>query len=94
MFSVHIRTSYQQHGLTTDQLQISPEAILEIGKTVLVASCSHIDVCVHVVAGYTQEAGVRCLEREIASVCRTVAVKVTINLSHTPNSHFPVDCRV
>lgn len=70
-------TSFQQHGLTTGQLQIPPETMLEIGKVAavgwLVVPAYHIACAA---AGYTREAGVRCLEREIASLCRTVAVKV------------------
>jgi ATP-dependent Lon protease len=46
---------FENHGLTTDQVILSDEAILEI------------------IRSYTREAGVRNLERTIASVCRHVA---------------------
>jgi ATP-dependent Lon protease len=48
----------EEHGITTDQLDITDEAIEEI------------------IEHYTREAGVRSLERQIASVIRGVAVKV------------------
>jgi ATP-dependent Lon protease len=47
-----------EHGITTDQLEFTDDAVEEI------------------VDAYTREAGVRNLEREIANVCRGVAVKV------------------
>src|SRR4051812_28457266 len=47
-----------EHGLTTEQLEITDRAIEEI------------------IDHYTREAGVRSLERQIASVIRGVAVKV------------------
>ena len=63
----------EQHGLTTGQLQIPPETMLEIA------------------AGYTREAGVRCLEREIASLCRTVAVKIAESKQlQTPGIIVPI----
>ncbi|NJO82456.1 MAG: endopeptidase La [Blastochloris sp.] len=46
------------HGLETEQLTITPEAITKL------------------IREYTREAGVRNLEREIASLCRKVARKV------------------
>jgi ATP-dependent Lon protease len=48
----------EEHGITTDLLEIMDEAIEEI------------------IEHYTREAGVRSLERQIASVIRGVAVKV------------------
>ncbi|HSC87267.1 MAG TPA: endopeptidase La, partial [Polyangiaceae bacterium] len=48
----------EEHGLTTDQLEITDEAIEEL------------------IEHYTREAGVRSLERTVASVIRGVAVKV------------------
>jgi ATP-dependent Lon protease len=48
----------QAHGLTTEQLSITPGAIRGI------------------ISGYTREAGLRNLEREIAAICRGVACVV------------------
>jgi ATP-dependent Lon protease len=48
----------EEHGITTDTLEITDEAIEEI------------------IEHYTREAGVRSLERQVASVIRGVAVKV------------------
>ncbi len=48
----------QEHGISSDQIEIPEETILKIA--------TH----------YTREAGVRNLEREIAAVCRSVAVEV------------------
>jgi len=48
----------EEHGITTDLLDITDEAIEEV------------------IEHYTREAGVRSLERQIASVIRGVAVKV------------------
>ena len=55
---------------------------MRVGKLRLcVGSFRNTLVTLCAVAGYTREAGVRCLEREIATVCRTAAVKVTISYS-------------
>ncbi|NRA32110.1 MAG: endopeptidase La [Polyangiaceae bacterium] len=48
----------EEHGLTTEQIRITDEAVEEI------------------IEHYTREAGVRSLERQVASVVRGVAVKV------------------
>jgi ATP-dependent Lon protease len=48
----------EEHGLTTEQLELTDDAVEEI------------------IEHYTREAGVRSLERQIASVIRGVAVKV------------------
>jgi ATP-dependent Lon protease len=48
----------EEHGITTDRLELTDESIEEI------------------IEHYTREAGVRSLERQIASVIRGVAVKV------------------
>jgi len=45
----------KNHGLTSDQIQFSPDALRAV------------------IRGYTREAGVRNLEREIGSLCRKVA---------------------
>src|SRR5262249_4816808 len=55
-----------EHGLTSGQLEITPEAIQGI------------------IRSYTREAGVRNLEREIASICRGAARKVAEGM--TPSS--------
>jgi ATP-dependent Lon protease len=56
-----------EHGLNTEQITITDEAVEEI------------------IEHYTREAGVRSLERQIASVIRGVAVKVAEG-DHTPRS--------
>jgi ATP-dependent Lon protease len=48
----------KNHGLTTDQIQFSPDALRAV------------------IRGYTREAGVRNLEREIGSLCRKVARRI------------------
>ncbi len=48
----------KEHGLTTENIEFTNEALLKI------------------ISGYTREAGVRNLEREIAHVCRKVAKDV------------------
>ena len=48
----------ENHGLTTDQVTITDEAILEV------------------VRSHTREAGVRNLERNLASICRAIAREV------------------
>jgi ATP-dependent Lon protease len=45
----------KNHGLTSEQIQFTPEALRAV------------------IRGYTREAGVRNLEREIGSICRKVA---------------------
>jgi ATP-dependent Lon protease len=48
----------KEHGLTVEQVQITPEAVQAI------------------IDGYTREAGVRTLERQVASVVRGLAVRI------------------
>ena len=54
----------EEHGITTEQLEITDAALDEI------------------IDHYTREAGVRTLERQIASVIRGVAVKVAEGDTH------------
>ena len=56
-----IPRQFEAHGLRSEQLQISDEAILEI------------------VRSYTREAGVRNLERSLATICRKVAREIVCN---------------
>jgi len=53
----------EAHGLSPEQLQITPEAMRKV------------------VADYTREAGLRNLEREVASLCRGVAREVAEGLT-------------
>ncbi len=70
------------HGLQTEQLTITDEALLKL------------------VHQYTREAGVRNLEREIASLCRKVARKVAAasdegvtveEQAEAPNNQYTID---
>ncbi len=53
-----IERQLRENGITTEQLQLTDEAVLKI------------------ISGYTREAGLRNLEREIATICRKVAKEV------------------
>ena len=57
-FSHLLPRQLERHGLTTAQMELTPEAVRRV------------------IASYTREAGLRNLEREIASLCRGVAREV------------------
>jgi len=57
-FSHLLPRQLEAHGLTSEQMELSPEAVRRV------------------IASYTREAGLRNLEREIASLCRGVAREV------------------
>ena len=57
-FSHLVPRQLEAHGLTVEQMDLTPEAVRQV------------------IASYTREAGLRNLEREIASLCRGVAREV------------------
>jgi ATP-dependent Lon protease len=57
-FSHLLPRQLEAHGLTPEQMELTPEAVRRV------------------IASYTREAGLRNLEREIASLCRGVAREV------------------
>jgi ATP-dependent Lon protease len=57
-FSHLLPRQLEAHGLTGEQMELTPEAVRQV------------------IAAYTREAGLRNLEREIASLCRGVAREV------------------
>ncbi len=61
-----IPKQWLEHGVTSDQLVITDEALLKV------------------ISSYTREAGVRDLQRKIASLCRAMAEKVLASDSVLP----------
>jgi ATP-dependent Lon protease len=64
----------QEEKLEIAQRHLVPRALEEHGLTVETCAIP-ADVLRHIIASYTREAGVRNLRREIAGICRSVAVE-------------------
>jgi ATP-dependent Lon protease len=60
----------ETHGLTSDRMRVSENAVVEI------------------IRSYTREAGVRGLEREIATLCRKTAMRAVDEKEHFEAAHI------